>query len=60
MNETGSVKFKCDLVEATLPRFSGFDELNACRRKLLDLGMVGVDANGVVPDSGAAPASESV
>jgi L-ribulose-5-phosphate 4-epimerase len=47
MNETGSVKFKCERVEATLARFAGFDELNDCRRKLLDLGMVGVDANGV-------------
>ena len=47
MNETGSVKFKCERVEATLPRFAGFDELNDCRRKLLDLGVAGVDANGV-------------
>jgi ribulose-5-phosphate 4-epimerase/fuculose-1-phosphate aldolase len=47
VNETGSVKFKCDRVEATLPRFAGFNELNECRRELLDLGMVGVDANGV-------------
>jgi L-ribulose-5-phosphate 4-epimerase len=47
VSETGSVKFKCERVEATLARFAGFDELNDCRRKLLDLGMVGVDANGV-------------
>jgi L-ribulose-5-phosphate 4-epimerase len=47
VNETGSVKFKCDRVEAELAQFAGFDELNECRRKLLDLGMVGVDANGV-------------
>ena len=47
MNETGSVKFKCERVDATLARFAGFDELNDCRRNLLDLGMVGVDANGV-------------
>ena len=47
MNETGSVKFKCDRVEAELTRFAGFDALNECRRKLLDLGMVGLDANGI-------------
>jgi ribulose-5-phosphate 4-epimerase/fuculose-1-phosphate aldolase len=47
VNETGSVKFKSDRVEAKLTRFAGFDELNECRRKLVNLGMVGVDANGV-------------
>lgn len=47
MNETGSVKFKCDRVNAELTRFAGFDELNRVRRKLLDLGVVGVDGNGI-------------
>jgi ribulose-5-phosphate 4-epimerase/fuculose-1-phosphate aldolase len=47
VSETGSVKFTCDRVEAKLTRFPEFDELNRCRRKLIDLGMVGVDANGI-------------
>lgn len=47
MNETGSVKFRCDHVKAKLRRFAEFQELNRVRRKLVDLGMVGVDANGI-------------
>jgi ribulose-5-phosphate 4-epimerase/fuculose-1-phosphate aldolase len=47
VSETGSVKFNCDRTEARLTRFAEFDELNRCRRKLIDLGMVGVDANGI-------------
>ncbi len=47
MSETGSVKFTCQQVAAESPRFAGFAELNKCRRKLLELGMIGVDASGV-------------
>ena len=47
MSETGSIKFTCDRVAVELSQFAGFDELNEYRRKLLDLGMVGVDANGI-------------
>lgn len=47
MNETGSVKFKCEQLPAEVPRFPGFDQLNEYRRKLVDLGMIGIDANGI-------------
>ncbi len=47
MSETGSVKFSCEHVAVELPPFAGFAELNACRQKLLQLGLIGVDANGI-------------
>jgi ribulose-5-phosphate 4-epimerase/fuculose-1-phosphate aldolase len=47
MSETGSVKFTCDRVKAKLTRFAGFDELNRVRRRLIDLGLMGVDSNGI-------------
>lgn len=47
MSETGSVKFTCQQVAVEISRFGGFAELNRYRRKLLDLGMIGVDASGV-------------
>lgn len=47
MSETGVVKFRCEHVTCDLEPFPEFDELNACRRKLMLLGMVGVDANGI-------------
>lgn len=47
MNETGAVKFSCEHVATELPEFAGFAELNTCRRRLFDLGLVGVDASGV-------------
>jgi ribulose-5-phosphate 4-epimerase/fuculose-1-phosphate aldolase len=47
MAETGSIKFTCDRVAVELSRFAGFDELNEFRRKLLRLGTIGVDRNGV-------------
>lgn len=47
MSETGSVKFKCEQVPTEIPRFAGFAELNRYRRRLLDLGMIGVDADGI-------------
>jgi ribulose-5-phosphate 4-epimerase/fuculose-1-phosphate aldolase len=47
VSETGSVKFKCEQVPIEISRFAGFAELNRYRRKLLELGMIGVDASGV-------------
>jgi ribulose-5-phosphate 4-epimerase/fuculose-1-phosphate aldolase len=47
VNETGSVRFSCDQVRANISSFTGFEELNRIRRKLIDLGMVGIDANGI-------------
>lgn len=47
MNETGSVKFICEQVPANIPSFAQFKELNRVRSKLVDLGLVGVDANGI-------------
>jgi len=47
VSETGSVKFKCEQVPIEISRFAGFAELDKYRRKLLDLGMMGVDGNGI-------------
>ena len=47
MNETGVVKFRCEHVVREVMPFAGFPELNACRRKLLQLRMVGVDTAGI-------------
>jgi L-ribulose-5-phosphate 4-epimerase len=47
VSETGSVKFTCQQVAMKIFRFAGFAELNRYRRKLLELGMIGVDANGI-------------
>jgi L-ribulose-5-phosphate 4-epimerase len=47
VSETGSVKFKCERVPVEISRFAGFAELNRYRRKLLALGMIGVDASGI-------------
>jgi L-ribulose-5-phosphate 4-epimerase len=45
--ETGSVKFSCEQVAVKISRFAGFAQLNKYRRRLLDLGMIGVDASGI-------------
>ena len=47
MSETGVIKFTCEDNAVTLPMFDGFDELNACRRKLLQLRLIGVDRNRI-------------
>ena len=47
MSETGVVKFTCEHHGVTLPMFAGFDELNGCRGKLIQLGLIGVDRNGI-------------
>ena len=45
--ETGTVKFhyECDGVELT--PFAAFEELNAARRELARMGLLGVDENGI-------------
>jgi len=47
VRETGSVKFTCQQVPVEIGDFVGFAELNEYRRKLLELGMIGVDANSI-------------
>ena len=41
------IKFACEHVATELSPFSGFAELNAYRRKLLQLRLIGVDASGI-------------
>jgi len=41
------IKFACEQSVRELAPFDGFTELNACRLKLLELGLIGVDANGI-------------
>ena len=41
------IKFACEHVATELSPFSGFAELNAYRRKLLQLRLMGVDASGI-------------
>ena len=47
MSETGPVKFTCEHVAEELAPFAGLAELNACRQKLLRLGLIGVDADSI-------------
>ncbi|MEP6810816.1 MAG: class II aldolase/adducin family protein [Chthoniobacterales bacterium] len=47
MSETGSVKFSYERGLATPVCCDGIAELNACRRKLLQLRLLGVDAAGI-------------
>jgi L-ribulose-5-phosphate 4-epimerase len=41
------VKFSCERTATETTRFGGFAELNACRRRLLQLSLIGVDSNGI-------------
>jgi L-ribulose-5-phosphate 4-epimerase len=41
------IKFSCERVAAEVTSFGGLAELNAYRRKLLDLHLIGVDPNGI-------------
>jgi ribulose-5-phosphate 4-epimerase/fuculose-1-phosphate aldolase len=41
------VKFTSECVNSTLAPFTGFAEFEACRRKLLELRLVGVDSSGI-------------
>ena len=47
MSETGVIKFQCEHIMCEVSPFAGFAELNACRRKLQQLRMLGVDATGI-------------
>jgi L-ribulose-5-phosphate 4-epimerase len=47
VTETGSVKFQSEQVPVKLSRFAGFAELKRYRQKLVDLGVIGVDASGI-------------
>lgn len=47
MSETGAIKFRCEHVVVEIGPFAGFAELNSHRRKLLELGMLGLDASGI-------------
>jgi len=41
------IKFSCECVSGEIALFSGLAELNAYRRKLLDLRLIGVDPKGI-------------
>jgi L-ribulose-5-phosphate 4-epimerase len=41
------IKFTCEHAAVEILPFGGFAELNACRRKLLQLRLIGVDSDGV-------------
>ena len=41
------VKFSCERTATETTRFGGFAELNAYRRRLLQLSLIGVDSNGI-------------
>jgi len=41
------IKFSCECVAAEITSFDRLAELNAHRRKLLQLGLIGVDPNGI-------------
>ena len=41
------IKFARECAAAEIISFDGLAELNACRRKLLRLGVIGVDAKGI-------------
>ena len=41
------IKFSCERAAAEITSFDGLAQLNAHRRKLLQLGLIGVDPNGI-------------
>jgi L-ribulose-5-phosphate 4-epimerase len=41
------IRFACEQTTTEITAFDGFAELNACRRKLLQLRLIGLDANGI-------------
>jgi L-ribulose-5-phosphate 4-epimerase len=41
------IKFTCEQAAAEITPFDGFAELNVCRRKLLQLRLIGVDSNSI-------------
>jgi ribulose-5-phosphate 4-epimerase/fuculose-1-phosphate aldolase len=44
---SGYIKFTCERAAPEITPFDGLAELNAYRRKLLQLRLIGVDANGI-------------
>lgn len=47
MSETGSIKFTCEQTGQAIAPFAELVQLNECRRELLRLGLLGVEANGI-------------
>lgn len=47
MSETGAIKFRCERVSTAPVVFGQLPELNACRRTLLQLRLVGCGADGI-------------
>jgi L-ribulose-5-phosphate 4-epimerase len=47
VSETGSLKFRCEHIAVGLAPFAGFAELNAYRKEILRLGLIGVDPSGI-------------
>ena len=45
--EEGYIKFACDLVTRDLEPFAELDQLNACRRKLMQLKLIGIYRDGI-------------
>lgn len=47
MSETGAIKFRCERIATGPVAFTQLPELNACRRTLLQLRLVGCGADGI-------------
>src|SRR6476659_9860240 len=47
LSETGTIKFVPERSQPQLGSFKGLDELNLYRKKVRDLGLLGVDQNGI-------------
>jgi L-ribulose-5-phosphate 4-epimerase len=47
VSETGSVKFRTEQAAATLEPFAALTDLNRYRSRLRQIGLLGVDANGI-------------
>jgi len=47
LSETGTIKFVAERSQPQLGSFKGLDELNLYRKKVRDLGLLGVDQNGI-------------
>lgn len=47
MNGEGSVKYTCERIVAPPAAFEGFEELNECRNRLHELGLIGVYPDGI-------------
>ncbi|HEY2341482.1 MAG TPA: class II aldolase/adducin family protein [Chthoniobacteraceae bacterium] len=47
MSDEGIVKYTCERVEAPAVFFPGFAELNECRARLRQMGLIGVYPNGI-------------